>query len=127
MLILQSEIFGSFWLRTELHQTHEVSDDADCHQEIERDLRASISTDLATECADNIVEWFEFAAQDVWNSFGPAFGVFSLKTAITWYSIYQELPKGCTSLQADLSVQLERAQNMLLRLVNYGSPPTHRL
>lgn len=127
VLTLQSEVFGSHSLRSKLHEAHELFDAADCHQEIEGDIRASISIDVATECADNIVKWFEFAAQDVWNSFGPAFGVFSLKAAITWYSIYRELPRSRSSLQADRSEELERAQSMLLKLVNCGSPPTHRL
>lgn len=124
VLKLEIEVFRSPQLRTELYHAWEISDAWEDKGSIEKDIRAAISIDVALDCADNIVRWFEFAAQNVWNSFGPAFGVDALKTAISWYQIYQQLPRSQTSRQADRSDDLQQAENMLFMLVNVGSPPT---
>lgn len=124
VLELEIEVFRSHILRTQLFQAHKIRDATHSARSAESDIQAAISIDLAIECADNIIRWFEFAAQNVWNSFGPAFGVFALKTAISWYKIYQSLPRSRASAQADRSDHLQQGQNMLLRLINVGSPPS---
>lgn len=117
MLKLEIEVFKSQQLRTDLYRAYEIPDPRHGTDSIEKDIRAAISINLATDCADNIVRWFGYTAQSVWNSFGPAFGKSALKTAIAWYMTYQRLPRSQTSEEADRPGNLQRARNMLFMLI----------
>lgn len=91
-------------------------------KEFYQDIRMAMTTHDAAVSSERIGVWFNFAVQDAWQSFGPVFGIFSLKAAILWYQVYQK--RRLPDLELDRAEELEKCQRLLREFIIYGSPRT---
>lgn len=123
-LCLQTCVFNSFGLYTQYKRVLRNCTAPSLPVKVRDDICCAISAEDATSCADNITSWFKFAAQNTWQSFGPAFGVLSLQTAIDWYMLCSssKSKRRLGSLRSNTKGSLKDCHEMLTNLMRYGSP-----
>lgn len=123
-LCLLNCVFSNANIFEQYHRVIRKLSDAKLSKATRDDICSSISAQNALSCADNITSWFKFAAQNTWQSFGPAFGVLTLQTAIDWY-VFCSSPKNrrrLGGLGSNISESLSDCRLMLDNLVRLGSP-----